>query len=239
MEEINLGDFTLTRYFMLYLEEEETAVLADLHLGFEDVMAQKGLFLPKLQFPRIMALLERIVERYEPKRIIIDGDLKHEFSRNMPQEWREIESVVDYLSENSELVVIRGNHDNFLKTILGRRGLKLHEHYSIGKFLFAHGHRDVDIPPGKVLIMGHEHPSITIRDETMASTKLPVFLVSKDIVVLPAVSIYAIGTDITKNDFMSPILKKYPQEFEIYALDEDAGVIGMGRLRDILSERFM
>jgi putative SbcD/Mre11-related phosphoesterase len=239
VEEINLGDFTLTRYSMLYLEEEETAVLADLHLGFEDVMAQKGLFLPKLQFPRIITLLEKIVDKYAPKRIIIDGDLKHEFSRNMPQEWDEIEKFVDYLSSNSELILIRGNHDNFLKTILERRGLKLHNHYSLGKFLFAHGHRDVEIPEGKILVMGHEHPSVTIRDETSASTKLPTFLISERIIVLPAVSIYAIGTDITKNDFMSPVLKKYPQDFEIYAIDEIFGVIRIGKLSELLSEKFM
>jgi len=95
VEEINLGEITLTRYFMLYMEEYYTAVMADFHLGYEDVMAQKGLFLPRLQYPYIRDLLEKIVEKYEPRRFIIDGDLKHEFSKNMPQEWREIEDIVD------------------------------------------------------------------------------------------------------------------------------------------------
>ncbi len=222
MEEINLGEYTLTRYLMLYIEEYETAVMADFHLGFEDVMAQQGLFLPKLQYPQIMDTLEKVIEKYAPTRLVVNGDLKHEFSKNMPQEWREIEEMVDFISDRTQLVVIRGNHDNFLGSILKRRGIPFLNSFSIGKFLMVHGHRKVEIPEGKVLIMGHEHPSITVRDEVMASTKLPCFLISDSIIVLPAVSIYALGTDVSKSDFISPILRERRERFRVYAVGEDS-----------------
>jgi len=236
MEEITLGDITLTRYFMLYLEDYDTAVMADFHLGYEDVMAQKGLFLPRLQFPHIMDLLEKIFEKYSPRRFIIDGDLKHEFSRNMPQEWREIEEVIDFISERCELIVIRGNHDNFLRSILKRKGLKLHEKYSLGNYIFVHGHRMAEIDGNKTLIIGHEHPSLTLRDEISATYKLPVFLYSPQLIVLPAVSIYASGTDITKNEFISPILQEYPQNFELYGISEEQGILYLRNLRSLMGE---
>lgn len=225
MEEINLGDITLSRYFMLYFEDYDTAVLADFHLGYEDVMAQKGVFLPKLQYPYILELLSKIFEKYAPKRVIIDGDLKHEFSRNMPQEWDEIESIVDFFKDRAELIVIRGNHDNFLKGILRKRGIEMHDTYVLGKYLFAHGHKNLEIPNDKVLIMAHEHPSITLRDEVYATIKLPCFLYSRKIIVLPAVSLYAAGTDVSKNEFISPILKRTRLNFKIFGIDEKEGLV--------------
>ncbi len=229
MEEINLEGLTLSRYFMLYLEDYDSAVMADFHLGYEDVMAQKGIFLPKLQYPYILDLLDKIFEKYEPRKVIIDGDLKHEFSHNMPQEWKEIESIIDFFLDRSELVVVRGNHDNFLKGILRRRGIEMHEFYTMGPYIFAHGHKDIDLPEDKILIMAHEHPSITLRDEIYATVKLPCFLYSKKIIVLPAVSLYAAGTDITRNDFISPILKKRGMDFEIFGIDEKDGIVPLGK----------
>lgn len=228
MEEINLGDITLSRYFMLYLEDYDTAVMADFHLGYEDVMAQKGVFLPKLQYPYIFDLLTKIFDKYAPKRVIIDGDLKHEFSRNMPQEWNEIESIIDFFVDRAELIVIRGNHDNFLKGILRRRGIDMHNAYTLGKYIFAHGHKDIEIPSDKVLIMAHEHPSITLRDEVYATVKIPCFLYSPQIIVLPAVSLYAAGTDISRNEFISPILRREKPNFKIFGIDEKEGILPLG-----------
>ncbi len=232
MDEIYIGDIILTKYFMLYIEDYGLAAMADFHLGYEDVMAQKGLFLPRIQKNYIMKIIDKIYEKYSPKKFLIDGDLKHEFSRNMPQEWDEIEEVIDYISDRSELIVVRGNHDNFLKSILRRRGIELRDEYKIGKFLFIHGHINHEI--FGTTVIGHEHPSITLRDEIGTYIKLPCFLYSNDLIVLPAVSIYASGTDITKNEFISPILKKYRKSMKIFGIDENEGIIPLGDMENII-----
>ena len=237
MDEINIGGITLTRYFMLYIEEYELAVMADFHLGYEDVMASQGLFLPKIQGDYIMKLLDKIYEKYEPKIFVVDGDLKHEFSRNMPQEWREIEEVVDYLSDRSELVVIRGNHDNFLKSILKRRGIELREGFKRGRYRFLHGHKYHEPSDDEITIIGHEHPSVTLRDEVFATVKVPCFLYSQNLIVLPAVSIYASGTDVTKSDYISPILQKHRFDFRVFGIDEKMGVFPLGKLSFLLRAR--
>ena len=232
MEEIYIQGLTLTKYGMLYIDEFELAVMADFHIGYEDVMAQKGIYFPKIQKNYILKTLREIYEKYEPKTILIDGDFKHEFSRNMPQEWDEIEEVLDYITERSEVIIVRGNHDNFLKTILKRRGLELKDSYEIGNYFFVHGHRDMNIK--NITIIGHEHPSVMLRDEISASVKMPCFLYSPNLIVLPAISLYASGTDITKSDFISPIVKKNKMDFDIFAIDEKEGIFPVGKLSSLL-----
>jgi len=232
VEEIYLGEITLTKYGMLYIEEFELAVMADFHIGYEDVMAQKGIYFPKIQKKYILKTLQEIYDKYEPKTLLIDGDFKHEFSRNMPQEWDEIEEVLDYIMDMREVIIVRGNHDNFLKSILRRRGLELKDSYAMGNYFFTHGHKDMEIK--NITIIGHEHPSVMLRDEISASVKMPCFLYSPDLIVLPATSVYASGTDITKNEFISPILRKNRRDFEIFAIDEKEGIYPVGKLSSLL-----
>ena len=232
MDEINLGNVTLTKYFMLYIEEYELAVMADFHIGYEDVMASQGLFLPKIQKRYILEILDKIYQRYDPRVFVVDGDLKHEFSRNMPQEWSEIEEIIDYLVDRSELIIIRGNHDNFLRSILKRKGIELRKEFRIGNYVFVHGHESYSWDG--TLIIGHEHPSVTLRDEVFATLKLPCFLYSSDLIVLPAVSLYASGTDITKSDFISPVIKSNPRDFEVFAIEEKMGLVPIGKLSSLL-----
>jgi len=232
VDEINIDGIAFTKYGMLYIEEFELGVIADLHLGYEDVMATKGLFLPKIQKELILRRLDDIYTHYAPSNLLINGDFKHEFSKNMPQEWKEIEEVLDYITSMSKVIVVRGNHDNFLKSILKRRGLNLHDNYKIGDFYFVHGHKDFDIKG--ITVIGHEHPSVTLRDEIFATLKIPCFLYTPDLIVLPAMSIYAAGTDITRTDYISPILIKNRRDFEVFAVDLDVGVLPAGKLSSLL-----
>ena len=228
MDEINLGDVTLTKYGMLYIEDYELAVMADFHIGYEEVMANHGVFLPKIQKQYILSLLDDVYTKYEPKTLLINGDFKHEFSKNMPQEWDELDEVIDFIADRSNIIIVRGNHDNYLRLVLRKHGLDIMYSYSIGNYFFVHGHRDVKIKG--ITVIGHEHPSVTLRDEIFATAKIPCFLYSKDIIVLPAVSIYATGTDITKNDFISPILRENRRDFEIFGIEDGISVIPMGNI---------
>jgi metallophosphoesterase superfamily enzyme len=51
--------------------------------------------------------------------------------------------------------------------------------------------------------MGHEHPAITIGDGVTTSQKCPCFLVSESVIILPAFSSWAAGTNIHAYEFMS------------------------------------
>ena len=79
----------------IFLRDISTAVISDLHLGFEEEMNLHGLFLPKLQLAHVEGMVDRIIDRYSPESIVINGDFKHEFSRNITQEWDAINRFMD------------------------------------------------------------------------------------------------------------------------------------------------
>jgi len=228
----DLDGLIITKYYCAYIEDYGTAVISDLHIGYEEVMAQKGLFLPKFQKRRIINILENIFKNLGPESIIIDGDFKHEFSRNMRQEWDEIVEIIEYIRERAELIVVRGNHDNYLKTILSRYDIPLHRTYKLGRYTFAHGDRDINF--SGFLIMGHEHPSIKIRDPSGGMITIPSYIYNDRILVLPSPSLYSSGSDILGGEILSPILaRENLDDFIAVGIDERIGLLELGSLGDI------
>jgi len=197
-----------------------TAVIADLHLGIENAMQEKGFALPKLQLPEILDRVKLIVEKYNVNKIVIAGDLKHEFSKNLPYEWEDVRKFVE--SVDVEIEVVRGNHDNFLASILSEYGIELKEETRVGDYLVVHGHKDVE---ARKLIMGHEHPSVKVRVRG-AIYNFPCYLVADDSkIVLPSFSPLAAGSDVLRGEFLSPIVKK-ARKIEVYAVEEEVVYLG-------------
>ncbi|WP_297421579.1 metallophosphoesterase [Thermococcus sp.] len=178
-------------------------IIADLHLGYEISMARKGFYLPRV-FHEVVGKLKAILERERLKRLVINGDLKHSFV----SEWREREELKAFFKEVSplvdELVLVRGNHD--VGTLwLRKLGVEVIDELEIGKWKLVHGHNLVE---GERFILGHEHPAIRLRDEVGALVKVPAFLVSDELIVLPAFSPWAYGNDVLR-EIVSPFLRAY------------------------------
>ncbi|WP_202319639.1 metallophosphoesterase [Archaeoglobus neptunius] len=204
---------------------DNAAVIADLHLGFENVMQEKGVAIPRMQVREIIANVRNIVDRYGVDRIVVAGDLKHEFSRNLPYEWEDVREFVE--SVDVELEVVRGNHDNYLAAILAEYGIELKEYVRIGDYYVVHGHRDVEFDR---IIMGHEHPAIKVRVRGGVYS-YPCYLVVDDLnIVLPAFSPLMGGSDVLQNTFLSPVLNK-AGKIEVYAVEDE--VVYLGSLEDI------
>ncbi len=178
-----------------------TLVVADLHLGYEFAMAKEGFYLPRI-FHEVVGSLKSIIEREKPKRLVIDGDLKHSF---IP-EWRERKELRVFVEEISplvdELVLVRGNHD--VGTLwLRELGVEIVDELEIGGWKLVHGHKLVE---GERFIIGHEHPAIRLRDEVGALIKVPTFLMGEELIVLPAFSPWAYGNDVLR-EIVSPFLR--------------------------------
>ena len=202
-----------------------TAVIADLHLGFENVLQERGYALPRLQLKEIKKQVKNIVEKYDISKIVIAGDLKHEFSKNLPYEWEDVREFIE--SVEVELEVVRGNHDNYLAAILADYGIELKEKVNVGDFTVVHGHREFD---GEKIIMGHEHPAVKIRVRG-ALYSFPCYLVADSSkIVLPAFSPLMAGSDVLQGNFLSPILQK-AKKIEVYAVEED--VVYLGSVEDL------
>ncbi len=211
----------------------DTAVIADVHLGLENFMIEKGVAIPRMQIVEVVKSLRKVVEKYEIDRLVVAGDLKHEFGRNLPYEWEDVELFLKSF-EDVELEIVRGNHDNYLATILAKHGLELKEEVEIHGWTVVHGHKECE---KSRVIMGHEHPVVRIRFRG-ATYSYPCYLLierPRKIVVLPAFSPLVSGSDvITAEGFLSPILKNVKDsDVTVYAVEED--VVCLGRLRDLKS----
>ncbi|MCK4717853.1 MAG: metallophosphoesterase [Thermoplasmata archaeon] len=214
----------------LHIPRLGLAAVADLHVGFEAALSEAGASMPRAQRKPLLERLHRVIKELKPHILVVVGDLKHNFDRNLGQEWEEVEEIVETLSRDCDLVVLRGNHDNYLINILRQKSIQLLDTYEVeGEVTFNHGHKPLEWKG--LLVMGHEHPSVGIRDPVGGMVKLPCFLYnSKErVLVLPAVSPLARGTDVVRTDtFFSPLLRPLALDnFNIWGVS-DIGLLGFG-----------
>src|SRR5207245_1872457 len=109
-----------TQDFALFLRDERALVISDLHLGFEGALAEQGVSIPRFQRRVILERLGKMLDRGKAEKVIIAGDFKHEFSKNLVDEWVEVKQVLRLLKDRVTQVLLRGNHDRYLSPILNR-----------------------------------------------------------------------------------------------------------------------
>lgn len=225
----------------VFFEELGLLAVSDLQLGHEAVLAAQGIQVPISQYPQIEAALAAMLDETGAKRLLINGDIKHEFSRALQQEWSEVHALLRFLKARKVATIfVKGNHDNYVAKILRAQELSLVDAYQERGFLFVHGHQALeDYPdfksfaPFKTLVIGHVHPAVSIRDEVGVLHKYRCALSGKwrgkNVVVLPSLSPLAGGFDVTRRererDYVSPILDQCRVgDFVPFVIDEDAGV---------------
>ena len=124
----------------LVLKKENILIIADSHIGYEEALNKQGILIPRLQFKETMKRLENIIGTRTFSKIIINGDIKHEFGVISDQEWRHTLRLLDYLKKHcDEVILIKGNHDTILGPIARKRDVTVKEYESIGKTLIIHG----------------------------------------------------------------------------------------------------
>lgn len=217
----------------LFFEKEKALIIADLHLGFEEELNRQGLLVPRINFNDIKNSLKTIFQQTgQLKRIIINGDLKHEFGEISPQEWREALKTLDFLQENcQQIILIQGNHDKILGPLAERKKLTiLKEGFPLrkGKILVLHGHelpeKSSAFKKATTLIIGHEHPAVSLREGSRVE-KFKCFLKGnwqdKTLIVLPSFLSVTTGTDVLREELLSPFLQQDLSSFEAWLLEKN------------------
>lgn len=196
------------------LVDENILVFGDVHIGYEEHIAERGA-IPDVQFKEIIERLERIFgvlknKGIKIKKIVIVGDLKHEFGGISEKEWSETLKLLDYLegkieggkkSEKENIILIKGNHDNILGPIAKKREVLFKEYYNLNGICFMHGNKLYNkcFDKSNILILGHLHPSITLSDKYKRE-KFKCFLKGKwkekQVYVLPSFSPISFGYDL-------------------------------------------
>ncbi len=224
----------------LHLKKEKTLVIGDVHIGYEEALNKQGLLIPRAQFKDIVKRCEKLFSKIKADTVVINGDLKHEFGTISEQEWRETLRFLDFLSEKTKKVfLVRGNHDTILGPIAKKRNVEIKDYYKAGDIYFCHGHRipeDKDFKKAKTIVIGHEHPAITIGN----SARRELFKCfakgkwkNKTLIAMPSFNTITTGTDLLRDEPLSPFMKqiKNKNEMEIYVVGNKTYYFG--KLRNL------
>lgn len=205
--------------------DEEVLVVNDLHLGLEGVLHMQGIAVPRFQRGIMLPRLETLLKHYDPPRLVVNGDFKHNFSRNLEQEWQEAKQLLRVLKERTAVTLIKGNHDNYIETMAQAVGVPVQPRVELERYSLAHGHEKWDTL-GRTAVVGHEHPSLVLRDQVGARVQMPCFLVGEDVIALPAFSPLSPGTDVTvsvtgRGEHFTPMFQGVdPEGLQVWAVGE-------------------
>ncbi len=172
---------------------ERTAVIADVHLGYEWARGAAGDCVPAHSLDETRTRLDRLLARAPIERLIVAGDLV-ESSRPCHRTAADLRRLVDWLDPlGVRLLVLEGNHDRSPMGVskLRRRSTgspPLPSTCTVDSWTIGHGHQPI---AGDRTISGHVHPIVRI-----AGVGAPCFLAGPGRIVLPAFSRNAAGWDV-------------------------------------------
>ena len=237
--EIHPGVYAIESLPVAYISISnfKALAIADIHLGFEEYMATKGISLPRMQLAKAIEIIDKalnIVGNVDT--LIIVGDAKHLFDKLGKRESKDLSEFLLYTKKRfGRVVLVRGNHDNFIYSVSLRYGIEFCEKLEVGDILFVHGHKRTELGEKKLVIMGHEHPSISLKDPATGTVyKFPCFLKvplknGGIAIVLPAAGAYQSGTSVSTSpeSYLSPIIKSYGvlEKAKPYAISEKEGFV--------------
>nr|MDO8080719.1 metallophosphoesterase [Candidatus Freyarchaeota archaeon] len=155
---------------LVNFSDKKILCIADLHLGYEFLLAQKGVVIPS-QSEEMKDRILDLIERTNADSLIIIGDVKHNIFRVSHSEWRGVTRLLEDISEKVDVQITLGNHDTNLDLLLPNN---IFVHSSKGflienddiKVGFVHGHAwpKPDLLQSDYIIIGHNHPVIEMRD---------------------------------------------------------------------------
>ncbi|MHC1686855.1 MAG: metallophosphoesterase [Methanothrix sp.] len=162
---------------LLVTGEQRVLVAADLHLGLEFELWLGGVSIPS-QTPKILARLRDHVAEIKPDRLLLLGDVKHNVPRTSWQERKEIPEFLRALTKEVKVDVVPGNHDSNLAD-MAPPGVRVRP--SSGFVLdgvgYFHGHTwpDENVMRSKLLVAGHLHPAIRLKEPIGSAPARPVW----------------------------------------------------------------
>ncbi|WP_373531925.1 ligase-associated DNA damage response endonuclease PdeM [Vampirovibrio sp.] len=188
-----------------YLPHCGSLLVSDLHWGKSETFRQHGIPIPDALLLADLARLSALIEDYQPRRLLVLGDLIHGglgLSEGLH------EKILTWRAQNPiSVVLVAGNHDRKMHTVAAQWGIDVIEQaLREPPFLFSH---QPEIETGFFNWCGHIHPAVKICSAS-DSLRLPCFHLTPHGGTLPAFSKFTGGFNI-----------KPTRQDRIFALSDD------------------
>jgi uncharacterized protein len=152
---------------LIKAKNKKTLLIADPHIGWEIALQDKGIHVPSQTF-KILDKLTVILRQFKPDKLVILGDVKNTVVSHELGEWQDIPEFFSQLQGLvDEIAIVRGNHDANIEPLLPENvGLLPATGSIFGDVGVFHGHRWPSplVLKCKILLMGHLHPVIVLKD---------------------------------------------------------------------------
>lgn len=161
---------------LLVSNARRVLAVADLHLGIESDLARHGLHFRSRSRDRLERLVACIKDA-DPDLLLILGDLKHGVPFTSRQEFREIPEILERLRSLVPVRIVPGNHDTGIERFFESGEILPKEGALVDGTGYVHGHMYPDPSlAGRLIIAGHHHPLVSLRDEVGCAMRSPVYL---------------------------------------------------------------
>ena len=234
----------------LFWEEKKILVVGDLHLGYEEVLMERGYSFPKTQMEETIGLFKKIFKKIgKVKKVILFGDVKHYFAGVILGENEDFLNLVKLFKKNflkdGKVIITKGNHDSIIEPIIANYDfVELVDYYIEEKVLFFHGNKrmferiNVYNEKIKTIVIGHFHPAIVIKKDVKREL-YKCFLggkwKKKGVVVMPSFFPLVEGKDMLSRTKKGYIEGKDVRNFEFYVLSGKFDEIyNFGKIKELI-----
>jgi metallophosphoesterase superfamily enzyme len=222
-------------------------IVGDTHFGMGERLRRRGIHDSQFGI-RLFEKLRGLIVRHRAKRLILLGDVKEDITMLDA----ETEGILAKLSMLCRLTIVRGNHDGGIERcgnaeIIGAGGM-VHEGLGL---LHGHSWPDDELMRCGHLVVGHQHPMVTITDAFGRRRSEPAWIVAPcdrekllaryadaneniELVMMPAFNpLVGSSMNIDGNERLGPLLNN--KLFKLnHALVFRLDGTGLGRLDNIV-----
>lgn len=164
----------------IYLPNEKTLLLADLHLGKVNHFRRSGIPVPQKANDKNLDGLIFLLQKLSPQEVIFLGDLFHS---HYNAEWEVFGQVLKAF-ENIKYKLVIGNHDIMSEYQYTKHKIEIiREPLAFGPLTFSH--EPLEDSEGYNLA-GHIHPAVRLKGKARQGMRLPCFYFGKNHGLLPA-----------------------------------------------------
>jgi DNA ligase-associated metallophosphoesterase len=166
----------------IWLESENTLLLADTHFGKAGHFRKAGIPVPEGIHSEDLLIINKLLSITGAEKVIFLGDLFHSYAN---ESWFTLIAFID-LHPKIEFHLIKGNHDILPEKIYKESALKIHpENLKLGSLLLSHEPMD-HVSDDTLNICGHIHPGIVLKRRSKQSIRLPAFYHKNNCLMMPA-----------------------------------------------------